>query len=145
MWHSYTSMSYWSLDGKSEDDKKLGDGTDIQRRTRKPTEKGLAYLLEMKGKRRDQVFRELKKKAEHIKSLMIEDISRGEMNSAYAHWLTIFENWCYICDEYSNIVFFSKTVSAFEMPAILKNIENCFRSKCPKIISMGFLATQKLF
>ena len=52
-------MSYWSLDGKSEDDKKLGDGTDIHKRTRKPTEKGLAYLLQMKGNRRDQVFHEL--------------------------------------------------------------------------------------
>ena len=38
-----------------------------------------------------------------------------------------------------------KTVCTSEMAAILKIIENCFRSKCPRIISMGFLSTQKLF
>ena len=38
-----------------------------------------------------------------------------------------------------------KTVCASEMAAILKIIENCFRSKCPRIISMGFLSTQNYF
>ena len=38
-----------------------------------------------------------------------------------------------------------KTVCASEMAAILKIIENWFRPKCPRIISMGFLSTQKLF
>ena len=38
-----------------------------------------------------------------------------------------------------------KTVCASEMAGILTIIENCFRSKCPRIISMGFLSTQKLF
>jgi hypothetical protein len=68
-------------------------------RLRMQTTKGLAYQVEMKRKRREQLYKQLAKKMDHIKSSMIEDVSENDMNNMYSHWLSLYENCMYVHEE----------------------------------------------
>ena len=79
-------------------------GDDSQRRHRKYTEKGLAYQLEVKCKRRSHVFKQLEKKTEYIRGALTQNISASEVKTEHAQWLTMYENFMYCCEEYVTLL-----------------------------------------
>ena len=78
---------------------------DVGTRTRKLTEKGLEYTLDLRYRRRDKQYKALETKSEHIRSLMDQDtVSSSEMNHLYSHWLTLFEDFEYCHEEYTSLL-----------------------------------------
>jgi hypothetical protein len=73
-------------------------------RSKTYTEKGLAYQRQIKEKKRGDAFKIAMKKASHIESILIEDVSIQEIQLLYSHWMTLHEIFLDAHEEYSQLL-----------------------------------------
>lgn len=84
---------------------KSADGKDRHgTRERTFTEKGLAYQLETRSRRRQRAFALAEQKASAIRSRLIEEVSPQEVQLLHSHWLTLYESFIDAHNEYVDLL-----------------------------------------
>ena len=75
-----------------------------EKRERKMTEKGLEYVLQVKRRRLDQIFRNLESKGLQMQELMENDKSYGEMTSIYKRWIQHYDEFLTLDNEFRQLL-----------------------------------------
>ena len=94
-----TDYRHEKVDAHSED-----DALHERSRARMQTEKGLAYLQDMKAKRVSQLFRQIKSKTERIEHVMYEKHDQSEVRAEYKVWLSFYEDLLKQNSEYCTLL-----------------------------------------